>query len=149
MNINKFEYVKKSKKDFNLPKRGTKHSAGYDFYSPKSFVLNPNETIFISLEVKCKINSDEFLMILPRSSMGFKGTNHITMTNTVGIIDSDYYNNHDNEGCIGLKLHNNGPEPFIVNKNDRLVQGIFLKYDLTSDDSSDTIRVGGYGSTGR
>ena len=146
-NVNRFEYISTSAKDFDLPTRATKHSSGYDFHSPIDCVIGPGETTFFSLEVKCSIKDNEFLMVVPRSSLGFKGTNHITLTNTVGIIDSDYYNNPSNEGVIGLKLHNFGPEPFIIHKNDKVVQGIFVKFDTTDDDNVNNERIGGFGST--
>ena len=147
--INKFEYVSKSKRDFDLPTRGTKRSAGYDFHSPISFTLQANETIKFSLEVKVQVKEDEVLLIVPRSSLGFKNNNHITLTNTVGVIDADYYNNEDNEGEIFVRLHNFGDTPLTINKNDRLVQGIFVKYDIVEDDKTTTERTGGFGSTGR
>lgn len=147
MNENKFYYVSSSKKEFDLPTRATQHSAGYDFHSPIDCVIEPGETKFFSLEVKCSIKENEFLIIVPRSSLGFKGNNHITLTNTIGIVDSDYFNNVSNEGVIGLKLHNFGTEPFIIKKNDKVVQGIFVKFDTIVDDDVNTQRVGGFGST--
>ena len=147
--INKFEYISTSKKDFKLPSRGTQHSAGYDFYSPVDCIIKSNETKFISLDVKCRIKPGEVLMIVPRSRLGFKGKNHVALTNTVGIIDEDYYNNSSNEGVIGIKLHNFGSDDFKIKKNDRLIQGIFLKYDITEDDTIlNSERTGGFGSTG-
>lgn len=144
---NKFEYVSSSKKDFNLPSRGTTKSAGYDFYSPIDFELQPNETITINLGVKCSIKEDEFLMLVPRSSVGFNY--NIKLWNTVGIIDADYYNNPSNEGEIGLKIQNNGSRVYRVCKNDRILQGIFVKFDITVDDEPrNTKRDGGFGSTG-
>ena len=147
---NKFEYVSWSKQEFDLPTRATQKSAGYDFHSPKDVVIEPGATEFIDLEVKCCVKPGEFLMIVPRSSLGFKGLNHVALTNTTGIIDADYYNNPDNEGVIGLKLKNFGSQPFVIHKNDRVVQGIFVKYDTTIDDdlSEKKQRVGGWGSTG-
>ena len=138
-----------SDKDFPLPQRATRGSAGYDFFSPISCVIEPGETKEFSLEVRVHIKQGEFLLIPPRSSLGFKGNNHVALTNTVGIIDSDYYNNPKNGGEIRLKLHNFGNEPFVINKRDALVQGIFLKFDITIDDEprSET-RFGGLGSTG-
>lgn len=145
--INKFEYISTSKKDFDLPTRSTKYSAGYDFHSPISFTLWPKQSICISLEVKCQIKRDEFLLIPPRSSIGF---NHfITLWNTIGIIDSDYYNNSKNEGVINLKIKNNSWHRVHINKNDRLVQGIFLKFDTVENDQTENIRSGGLGSTGK
>lgn len=147
--MNKFEYVSWSDKDFDLPTRSTKNSAGYDFHSPKMFLVKPGQSVEISLEVKVQINSGEFLMIVPRSSLGFKNGNHITITNTVGVIDQDYYNNAQNEGEIRARLHNFGDKDFVVYRNDKLLQGIFVKFDLTADDLAEGERTGGFGSTGR
>lgn len=144
---NRFYYVSTSEKEFDLPTRGTKHSAGYDFHSPVDAVIDPGQTVEFSLEVKVEINPTQFLMIVPRSSMGFKGTNHIALTNTCGIIDSDYYNNFDNEGEIKIRLHNFGPEPFVIHKNDKICQGIFMKYYLAEGDTTSIQRTGGFGST--
>ena len=147
MSENKFYYVSSSKGDFDLPARATQYSAGYDFHSPIDCVIKPGETLFFSLEVKCSIKENECLMIFPRSSLGFKGSNHIMLTNTVGIIDSDYFNNESNEGVIGLKLHNFGTENFVIKKNDKVVQGIFVKFDTTINDEVKDKRIGGFGST--
>lgn len=144
---NKFEYVSTSKKDFDLPTRSTKKSAGYDFHSPVEFTLKPMETIKITLDVKCKIKEGEFLMVVPRSSVGFHY--NIRLWNTTGIIDADYYNNPANEGVINLKITNYGDKDYVVKKNDRIVQGIFVKYDTTIDDDAESERVGGLGSTGK
>ena len=139
-NINKFDYVKNADTDVSLPSRSTSHSAGYDFHSPKAFKLMPHETILLNSGVKCQVKDGEFLMILPRSSLGFKANNHIVLTNTVGVIDADYYNNPNNEGEICIKLYNMSTYTFEVNKNDRLVQGVFVKYDTTCDDACETKR---------
>lgn len=146
--VNKFEYVSWSHQDFDLPTRATSGSAGYDFHSPKEVVIQPGETVRFSLEVKAQVKPGQFLMILPRSSLGFKGFNHIMLTNTTGVIDSDYYNNPDNEGVIDVKLHNFGIDKFIIHKNDKIVQGIFVNFDTTCDDEVTEKRAGGFGSTG-
>ena len=144
---NKFEYVSSSKKNFDLPTRATNNSAGYDFHSPECFTLNPGEIKSIKLQVKVKIKPGEVLLLFPRSSLGWKYNVHLV--NTVGVIDSDYYNNEFNEGEIGLKLFHQGTQLLKVNVNDRLIQGVFVKYDITEDDSVKTQRKGGFGSTGR
>ena len=80
--------------DIILPKRSTRNSAGYDFYSVISFTLNPGERKIIPTGVRVIMNSDEYLSIFIRSSLGFKY--NIRMCNQVGIIDADYYGNSDN-----------------------------------------------------
>lgn len=140
------EILRQTWDNIRLPKRSTVSSAGYDFYSPIDFELNPGEEIKIPTGIRCKIDSDWVLTIHPRSSLGFKY--QIGLANTTGIIDSDYYNS-DNEGHIMVKLINRGNKKFSANKGDKIVQGIFLPYGITVDDNSEGIRNGGFGSTGR
>ena len=136
-----------SYEDIAIPTRSTKHSAGYDFKSPIDFVLNPGESKKVPTGIKASMNEDEFLAILVRSSMGFKY--NIRLCNQVGIIDSDYYNNPDNEGHIFIKIQNEGTEALTINKGDRFAQGIFMNFLITDDDMSFGDRIGGMGSTGK
>ena len=86
------------------------------------------------------------LMLFPRSSLGFKY--RLQLNNTVGIIDSDYYN-ASNEGHIFCKLTNDTKENKTVSieKGQGMVQGIFLSFGVTIDDDTVEERVGGIGST--
>jgi dUTP pyrophosphatase len=133
--------------DIAIPTRSTKHSAGYDFKSPIDFVLNPGESKKVPTGIKASMNEDEFLAIFVRSSMGFKY--NIRLCNQVGIVDSDYYNNPDNEGHIFIKIQNEGTEALTINKCDRFAQGIFMNFLITDDDMSFGDRTGGFGSTGK
>ena len=144
--MNKFEYVSTSSRDFALPARSTALSAGYDIHCPESFELRPGETKEVKLQIKVQIKEGEMLLLVPRSSLGWKYNVHLV--NTVGVIEPDYYNNPKNEGELGLKLYNEGTETLKVYKNDRLIQGIFLKFDITDDDDATGARLGGFGSTG-
>lgn len=130
-----------------LPKRGTKCSAGYDFYSPISFTLLPGERKLIPTGVKVCMEENEFLAIYVRSSLGFKWD--IRMCNQVGIIDADYYGNCENEGHIFVCLKNEGEKEVNINKGDRFVQGIFTHYLITDDDNATGNREGGIGSTNK
>lgn len=130
--------------EINIPKRATSGSAGYDFYSPISFTLKPGETIKVPSGIRCRIDDGYVLQIYPRSSLGFKY--QLGLLNTVGIIDSDYYN-ADNEGHIIIGLVNRGNKDIIIEKNDRIVQGIFVKYYLAKEEDIYDKRHGGFGST--
>lgn len=128
-----------------LPKRATKFSAGYDFFSPIDFVLKPGETIKIPTGIRVSMNDDLVLLIFPRSSLGFKY--RLQLDNTVGVIDADYFN-ADNEGHIFVKLTNDSKDKILEQpKNQAICQGIFIKYYLTNDDEVDVERKGGLGST--
>lgn len=131
---------------YNVPRRKTISSAGYDFESLYDFTLKPNEIIKIPTGIKVSLNKDEVLMLYVRSSQGFKY--NVRMCNQVGIIDSDYYNNIDNEGHMWVRLQNEGDKDYIVKKGDAICQGIITKFLIAEDENEDFIeRVGGIGST--
>lgn len=130
--------------EIKLPHRATMGSAGYDFYSPIAFTLEPHETIKFPTGIRCKIDDGYVLSIYPRSGLGFKY--RLRLDNTVGIIDSDYYNS-DNEGHIFAKITNEGDKPIQVNAGDAFCQGILTQYFITYDDETIGVRNGGFGST--
>lgn len=146
--VSKTEYLKsgneKAYEQISLPKRATSGSAGYDFFAPEEFSLTPGETIKIATGIRVKIAEGWVLKIYPRSSLGFKY--RLSLDNTVGIIDSDYYF-AENEGHIFIKMTNNGDKPLTVEKDKAFAQGIFVEYGITVDDECNTQRIGGFGST--
>lgn len=133
---------------YELPTRSTKRSAGYDIKSLNNVILKPGESKIFYTGIKVCMNSDEVLYLYTRSSIGFN--KNVTLVNNVGVIDSDYYNNINNEGHIQIKLINNGNEDFIVNIGDKIAQGVFMKY-LVIDDEKEikATRIGGIGTTNR
>ena len=129
-----------------LPKRATSGSAGYDFFSPLTFELKPQETIKIPTGIRAKMEDNWVLQCYPRSGLGFKF--RLQLNNTVGIIDSDYYYS-DNEGHIFAKITNDTNEGKTVEipAGTGFMQGIFMEYGITVDDEVEEIRNGGFGST--
>ena len=132
--------------NLKLPKRATVGSAGYDFYAPFDINLNPGQTIKIPTGIRCKMDLEYVLKLYPRSGLGFKY--RLQLNNTVGIIDSDYYNS-SNEGHIFAKITNDSNEgkSVSIKKGEGFMQGIFIEYGITIDDDADGIRDGGFGST--
>lgn len=128
-----------------VPNRATSSSAGYDFYLPYDLVIKPKESILVKTGIKACMENDEFLMIVIRSSLGVK--KGLQLSNNVGIIDSDYYNNIDNEGHIMISLKNCSDIAVTLICGERIAQGIFLKYLKVDDDSNQNARLGGFGST--
>lgn len=141
----RFERVSTAKDSVALPQRATTGSAGYDFYAPDDYKILPGDTMLIKTGIKCQIDDGWMLQIYPRSSMGFKY--NVRLANTIGIIDSDYYNNPTNEGEICIKLYN--PDRYLIDikKGSAFAQGIFMRYGLTDDDVTTGERTGGMGST--
>lgn len=132
--------------NIKLPKRATVGSAGYDFYTPIDFTLKPHETVKIPTGIRVSINSGWFLAIFPRSGLGFKY--RLQLNNTVGIIDSDYFNS-DNEGHIFIKITNDSNENKTVElkMGQGFGQGIFMPFGIVEDDDTTDKRNGGFGST--
>ena len=120
--------------NIKLPRRATKKSAGYDFFTPFGFELAPNKDILIPTGVKANIKDSDFLAIFPRSGHGFKF--YTRLANTVGIVDADYFF-ADNDGHIFIKIRNESDKLFRVAKGQAIAQGIFIKYGITDDDDAD------------
>lgn len=126
------------------PKRATSGSAGYDFYSPVEVEVQRREHILIPTGIRCEINPEWVLNCYPRSGLGFKYG--MRLDNTVGIIDSDYYNS-DNEDHIMAKF--SAEQNVVISVGDRFMQGVFTMYGITEDDSTTQVRNGGLGSSGK
>lgn len=127
-----------------LPTRGSKKSAGYDFYTTKDYTIKPGATVLIQTGVKAYMPEDEVLYLFVRSSIGIKKS--LMLPNSVGVIDSDYYNNPDNEGEILGALHNYGTKTITIKQGERFMQGVFMNFKTTGDVVKEE-RIGGIGST--
>lgn len=149
--IRGFEKVINCKKTNNqnikLPERSTKDSAGYDFFSPVNVTIEPGQKELIWTDVKAYMQSQEVLIIDVRSSMGMK--KDLMLSNTIGVIDKDYYNNESNEGNIGINLRNIGDHPVTIEIGDKIAQGIFIPYLIADSGNTEDTRTGGIGSTGK
>ena len=134
--------------EYLLPKRGTKCAGGYDFYALYDYVLKPGEIKKIPTGIKVYMEEDEVLLLLDRSSMGFKY--NVRFCNQVGVIDADYYNNSSNEGHMWIRIQNEGTEDYAVKKGEGMCQGIFIKYlKVDNEEEVTTIRKGAFGSTNK
>lgn len=117
---------------YKLPSRKTKLSAGYDFYAISDIIIKPGEIKKIPTGYKAKYMDDEMLLLVVRSSMGFKY--NVRMCNQVGVIDADFYNNPENEGHMWVALQNHGDKDFVLKKGEAYCQGIFVKYLTCGED---------------
>ncbi|WP_427813398.1 dUTP diphosphatase [Enterococcus sp. 22-H-5-01] len=162
-----FEVVAAYKEqEINLPKRATKNAAGYDFEAAADIVIpavwkqviqhftNGTETtgkilkpVLVPTGIKAYMGTDEYLQLANRSSNPLK--RFITLSNGIGVIDSDYYNNPDNEGHIMFQFSNFGLTDVTIKKGERIGQGIFLPFLKADNDQADTERTGGFGSSGK
>lgn len=138
------EIIRKIYCGIDVPKRATKGSAGYDFFSPIGFTLEPGETIKMPTGIRCEMDEGWVMMGFPRSGLGFKY--RMRLSNTVCILDEDYFYS-DNEGHIFIKVVNEGDKTMTVKAGNGFAQGIFLPYGITEDDNTTDKRNGGFGST--
>lgn len=131
-----------------LPKRGSRHSAGYDFVTPAAFTVLPGEVVKVVTDIKAYMQPGEVLQVYVRSSTGLRG---LMLANTVGIVDADYYGNAGNDGNIILALRNLGTEALSIEAGERVAQAVFTPYLLADGDDLEqgAVRAGGYGHTGR
>lgn len=138
-------------KGINLPIRKTKYSAGYDIEAAEdvvvpSFKKGMNPTL-VSTGLKAYMEEDEVLMLYNRSSNPKK--KGLILSNSVGVIDRDYYGNVDNDGHIMFAFYNIKDEDVVIKKGDAIGQAIFQKYLTTDDDNAEGERKGGFGSTNK
>ena len=152
-----FEYIARKYIEYNdevwdvfppLPKRATAGSAGYDIITPLAINLEPGKDVYVSTLLKCRIPDGWFLTIVPRSGLGFKY--FVRLANTLGVIDSDYYGNENNDGHIIVKIRNEGDQPLHLEAGKAFCQAIFLPYGVCRfEEGANAARTGGFGSTNK
>ena len=137
--------------NINLPIRKTKCSAGYDIEAAEDTVIpsfkKGNKPTLVKTGLKAYMQEDEVLILANRSSNpGKKG---LILANSIGVIDSDYYENPDNDGHIMFAFYNIKEEDIEIKKGDAIGQGIFQKFLITDNDVAGGERTGGFGSTSK
>jgi len=129
-----------------LPKRSTRGSAGYDIVSPAEIRIPAHGTALIPTGIRCRMDEGWVLLIFPRSGLGRKY--QIRLSNTVGVIDSDYFD-AENEGHIMVPLRNPTDTDRVIGKGERFCQGVFVAYGTAEEEDDFAERTGGFGSTGK
>jgi dUTP pyrophosphatase len=132
--------------DVALPARKTAQSAGYDLAAAAGVMVEPGRVALVPTGLKAYMAPDEVLLLYVRSSLAVK--RGLVLANGVGVVDSDYADNPDNEGHIMVALVNLGAAPEWIAQGERIAQGIFTRYLTTEDDEASGGRTGGFGSTG-
>jgi dUTP pyrophosphatase len=152
-----FEVISKYKEQgIVLPERATRGAAGYDFQAaetvtvPSIWQLQSQgiapKPVLVKTGIKAYMAENEYLELVSRSSNPLK--RFLMLANGVGVIDSDYYNNEGNEGHIMFQFLNFGYEEMVIEKGERIGQGIFKSFLLADEDRVENERIGGFGSSG-
>ena len=69
------------------------------------------------------------------------------LANSIGVIESDYYGNEDNDGHVMFAYYNFFPVDITIKKHEVCGQGFFQKFLVADDDHAEGTRKGGFGST--
>ena len=130
-----------------LPQRKTAKSAGYDIIAltDEDVFVYPGMSVNLETGVKACMEDDEVMLLFIRSSLGIK--QGLTLSNSCGVIDADYYNNPDNDGHFILNIINTGNSVQRIPARSRVAQAVFVKYLTVDDDNATGERIGGIGST--
>lgn len=130
-----------------LPQRKTAKSAGYDIIAltDEDVYVHPGMSVNLETGVKACMEDDEVMLLFIRSSLGIK--QGLTLSNSCGVIDADYYNNPDNDGHFILNIINTGNSVQRIPARSRVAQAVFVKYLTVDNDNATGERVGGIGST--
>lgn len=133
----------------HLPKRGTAGSAGMDLYAAISapVTIAPGELVKIPTGVAIGLPGPETVgLIYARSGLAVK--HGIALSNSVGVIDSDY------RGELIVGLCNLSSTAYTIEPEERIAQLVIAPVTIANivqtDDLDETGRSsGGFGSTGR
>ncbi len=133
-----------------LPLRATAGSAGADLFAlcpPEGILLPAHGRAVISTGIAIELPGPEVVaLVFGRSGLGIK--KGITLSNAVGVIDSDY------RGELMVGLINHSDEDYKVENGERIAQLLILPVAaaqfVPAESLSDTARgTAGFGSTGR
>ena len=135
-------------KGIKIPERKTAHSAGYDIAAAEDITIPKYypgiKPTLVPTGLKAYCQPDECYFLLNRSSGPKKG---FLMANSVGLIDSDYYGNEDNDGHFFFAYFNCSDHDIEVKKGDIIGQVVFTKFLVVDNDNATGVRKGGFGST--
>ncbi len=138
--------IKRFDKELALPEYKTAGAAGFDLTARETMTINPHEVAYVPLNVAVETPPDHFLMIATRGSTHKRG---LMLANSVGIGDSDFCGDDDQYMAALLNFTD---EPVIVERGDRIAQGIFIPFtrgEWIEVDIMPNRTRGGFGSTGR
>lgn len=131
-----------------MPERATAGSAGFDLCAAidSPLTLAPGKLASVPTGIAVKLPEGSVGLLFGRSGLGVR--HGITLSNSVGVIDSDY------TGEISVGLCNVSDEPYTIMPLDRVAQLIvasLLPVTLVPAETLDKTErgEGGFGSTGR
>lgn len=127
-----------------IPERSTEGAAYYDVFTVEGKTLEPGDIHMFATGLIITPMPGYFIDLRPRSGLSLKG---ITLANSPGVIDSDYY------GELKCILINHSNKHYVVKQYDRIAQmAAFPISEISFRDrtkyAKETSDHAGFGSTG-
>lgn len=136
--------IKRIDKELPLPKYETAGAVAFDFVVRETMTIEPHSIGRIPSNTIVAVPDGYMLLIKDRSSTAKKKGLLIT----AGVVDQDYCGDNDE---ILMQFFNPTDAPVVVERGDRLAQGIFLAIAKPEWEEVETMNKadrGGFGSTG-
>lgn len=139
--------IKKLRSDAILPKRATPESAGVDLCAclEEDLTIEPFQLVRVPTGIAIGLEPGTVGLVYARSGLASKFG--VTLSNCVGVIDSDY------RGELQVAMTNHSQNPYTIHPGDRIAQlvvsPVFLPEVTEVSELDETQRgEGGFGSTG-
>jgi dUTP pyrophosphatase len=128
-----------------LPAYASAGAAGMDVLAAEDVTLAPGARQAVATGFSVAIPEGYEIQVRPRSGLALR--HGISVPNSPGTIDSDY------RGELMVILVNHGPEPFLVQRGDRIAQLVIApvaQVEIVAARALDATErgPGGFGSTG-
>jgi dUTP pyrophosphatase len=137
--------IKRIDKTLPLPVYETNGSVGFDIIARETLEIPSKEIKLVPGNIIVEVPNGYMLMVASRSSTPKK--KGLTPPHGLGIIDHDYCGNEDE---IKIQVYNFTDESVIVERGEKIAQGVFIRIDKLDWEEVDEMTKdsrGGFGST--
>ena len=138
--------IKRIDKELPLPAYQTEGSAGFDIYARENITIASKTITLVPSNLIIATPPGYMLVVASRSSTPKR--KGLMVANGIGIIDSDYSGPEDE---IKILVYNFTDNEVVVEKGERIAQGLFVKVEQGQWEEVDEMSTktrGGFGSTG-
>jgi dUTP pyrophosphatase len=138
--------IKRSDKSIPLPVYETRGAVGFDILAAETKSIAAKEIAMMPTGLIVEVPAGYMLVVASRSSTPLK--KGLTPPHGFGIIDQDYCGPEDE---IKVLLYNFREEEIVVERGEKIAQGVFVKVDTFEWEEVEEMQGasrGGFGSTG-
>ncbi len=137
--------IKRIDRSLPLPVYQTAGAAGFDILARERVEVRPKEIALIPGNVIVRVPEGYMLLLALRSSTPKR--KGLLKPHGIGVLDSDYCGDEDE---LKIQVFNFSDQTVVVDRGERIAQGIFVKIGRAEWDETDKMGKsrGGFGSTG-